>query len=30
MHWLWGYFTFHRSARLITGARPNEEAMSRP
>jgi NADH dehydrogenase len=30
MHWLWGYFTFHRSARLITGASPTEEAMSGP
>jgi NADH:ubiquinone reductase (H+-translocating) len=28
LHWLWSYFTFHRSARLITGAPPTEEAMS--
>ncbi len=28
LQWLWSYFTFHRSARLITGAPPTEEAMS--
>jgi NADH dehydrogenase len=28
LHWLWSYFTFHRSARLITGAPPTEEAMA--
>jgi NADH dehydrogenase len=28
MQWLWSYFTFQRSARLITGAPPTEEAMS--
>jgi len=30
LQWMWGYFTFHRSARLITGADPTEEAVSRP
>jgi NADH dehydrogenase len=29
LQWMWGYFTFHRSARLITGATPTDEAISR-